>query len=185
MAGVILIRHAMPEVERGVASKLWGLGDAGREDCVLLAHALPRDVAPRIWTSDERKARETADVLALRLGLDVHVDARLAEVDRPTIWDREYRDVAAAYLAGTVEPGWESPEAVRARFREAVDEAVVDAAGKEVIIVDHGLAMALWASTVVSMDIVEWWRVLTFPDAWRIDLERGTAERVWMEGRAG
>jgi len=84
MSPVILVRHAMPVVEPGVAASLWGLGDAAREDTVLLTHALPRGIAG-IWSSDERKARETADVIGLRIGLPVQVDARLSEVDRPQV----------------------------------------------------------------------------------------------------
>ena len=71
MSAVILIRHAMPEVVQGTSSKFWGLSEAAREDCVMLAHALPAGLASPIWSSDERKARETAEVLGLRLGLDV------------------------------------------------------------------------------------------------------------------
>ncbi len=185
MPGVILVRHAIPEVRRGVASKLWGLGESAREDCVLLAHALPHDLAPTVWSSDERKARETADVLALRLGLEVRTDPRFAEVDRPQIWDRDYREVAAAYLAGVVEPEWESPETVRTRFGAAITEALSAAAGRDVLVVNHGLAMSLWAASVVPLDITEWWRALTFPDAWRIDPEAGSATHLWLGGREG
>ena len=85
MSRLILVRHAMPEVVQGTSAKFWGLNEAAREDCVLLAHALPPGIS-RILSSDERKARETAEVLGLRLGLEVDIDPRFQEVDRPQVW---------------------------------------------------------------------------------------------------
>ena len=161
----------MPEVQQGVASVLWGLGESAREDCVLLAHALPDELAPTVWASGERKARETADVLALRKGLVVESDHRFGEVDRPQIWDRDYREVAATYLAGSTETEWEDRDQVRQRFGAAVTDAVNGAGGRDVLVVNHGLAMSLWVASVADIRLVEWWRALTFPDAWRVDTE--------------
>lgn len=182
MTGIILVRHAMPNVERGLASRRWGLAEASREDCVLLAHALPPDVNG-IWSSDEPKARETAEVLGLRLGRQVQVDPAFAEVDRPEIWDRDYREVAAAYLRGSVEPGWETPEGVIRRFRDGLERARTNHVGSRVV-VSHGLAMTLWLSTQVELDREQWWRALTLPDAWYVDALRGTLEHLWLGGAA-
>lgn len=184
--GLILVRHALPEVEQGVSSKLWGLSEAAREDCVMLAHALPAGISA-IYSSDERKARETADVLALRLGLQVQVDERFAEVDRPAVWDRDYREVATGYLQGVDEEGWEPRERVVRRFDAGVRAALPGPAPTEgrgyVVVVSHGMAMSLWiASVVPALDIVPFWRSLTFPDAWLIDPEGSTAEHLWLGG---
>lgn len=182
MTGVILVRHALPNVERGVASKHWSLAESSREDCVLLAHALPRPVGS-LWSSDEPKARETAEVIGLRLGLGVEVNAAFAEVDRPEIWDRDYREVAAGYLRGAAEPGWEPREVVIRRFAEGVERALESASG-ELVIVNHGLAMTLWLSTRTALDMEPWWRALTLPDAWRLELESGELQHVWLGGAA-
>lgn len=178
---IILVRHAMPHVVQGTSSKFWGLSEAGREDCVLLAHALTGDIAPTIWSSDERKARETAEVIGLRIGRQVEVDPRFQEVDRPQVWDRDYREVAAGYLAGVHEPGWESQASVVSRFSRAVLEAAAAQEG-DVIVATHGMAMSLWAASVVELDVVPWWRELSFPDAWRVDIEARTLEHVWLGG---
>ncbi len=180
MTGIVLVRHAMPNVERGVASRLWTLSEASREDCVLLAHALPEPVSA-IWSSDEPKARETADVLALRLGLLVQIDHAFAEVDRPEIWDRDYREVAAAYLRGTIEPGWEAREAVIRRFSEGVARATQHTT-RDIVVVNHGLALSLWLSTQLQIDIEPWWRALTLPDAWRFEPATGALEHLWLGG---
>lgn len=173
----------MPEVQQGVASKLWGLSDASREDCVLLAHALPKDVGA-LWSSNERKAKETADVLGLRLGLEPRVDPRFGEVDRPQVWDRDFREVVAGYLRGVAEPGWETIDAVVARFGAAVESASAPSRGPTVI-ATHGTAMTLWVGSQFAIDRVAWWEQLTLPDAWAVDLEAKTLERLWLGGRAG
>ena len=183
MSAVVLVRHAMPEVVQGTSSKLWGLGESAREDCVLLAHALPPEVT-RIISSDERKAKETADVLGLRLGVQVEVDPRFQEVDRPQVWDRDYREVASGYLSGVREPGWEDRESVVERFAAGIEQALATF-GDDIVVLNHGMALSLWVASVVDIDLVPWWKALTFPDAWRVDVAAGTVEHVWLGGRAG
>ena len=51
--GLIFIRHAMSAVDSDVSSKDWGLTESAREDCVLLAHALPGRLAPVVFSSTE------------------------------------------------------------------------------------------------------------------------------------
>ncbi|MFN0094473.1 MAG: histidine phosphatase family protein [Dehalococcoidia bacterium] len=177
------MRHAMSAVERGVASRLWGITDTAREDCVLLAHHLPEQLHGRVFSSEEPKARQTAEVIALRLGLEVVVDGRFGEVDRPTLWDEDYRATAARYLATGEGDGWEPREAVVRRFGAAIAEALEGATG-DLVIVDHGLALSLYLASVAAIDIVPFWRALTFPDAWRWDPETGSLARVFEAGHA-
>ncbi len=181
--GVILIRHALPEVIRGLSSKLWALSESAKEDCVLLAHALPPDLAPMVLSSGQPKVDETAAVIALRRGLRVHVDPRVAEVDQPDAWfDGDYRAVAADYLRGANPHGWEGPEAVATRFAAAVEEALAANETGDLVVVDHGLALSLYLASNVAIDLVPFWQALTFPDAWRLDLEAGTVERLFSAG---
>ena len=183
--GVILVRHAMPQVVSGVSSKLWSLGESAKEDCVLLAHALPEDVAPVIYTSDEPKAAETAAVVALRLGLRVVTDARFAEVDRPATWDDDYRAMVLRYLDGGVQPGWEPAVQVLARFTAAIEAALAAHPQGDIIVSNHGMALSLYAANLADgTDLPTFWRALTFPDAWRIDLETGALERLYRGGMA-
>jgi hypothetical protein len=55
----------------------------------------------------------------------------------------------------------------------------------DVVVVNHGLAMSLWVASMVDVPLVEWWRALTFPDAWRVDTEARTVQHLWLGGRAG
>ncbi len=181
--GLILVRHAMPEVVPGISSKLWILGEHSREDCVLLAHALPAGLAPVVHASDQPKARETAAVIALRRGLSMVTDRRLAEVDQGGRWiDDDYRAVAAAYLGGSDEPGWEPRAAVVQRFTHAVDDALAASPAGDLVVVNHGLALSLYLASVTALEIVPFWQSLTFPDAWRLDLATSSLARVFGGG---
>jgi broad specificity phosphatase PhoE len=183
---VILVRHAMPEVERGVSSRLWRLGESAKEDCVLLAHALPQNLAPTVYSSDQPKVVETASVIALRRGLSVDRDARFAEVDQGSRWiEDDYRGVAARYLGGFDEPDWEPRERVAARFAAGIANACTRGKGLDTVVVNHGLALSLWLASVLDIDLVAFWRGLTFPDAWAVDVQMGTIERVFLGGVAG
>ena len=184
--GLILVRHAMPEVVRGVSSKLWALGEHAREDCVLLAHALPAGLAPVVYASEQPKARETAAVIALRRGLSVVTDRRFAEVDQGDRWiEDDYRVVAARYLGGFDEPGWEPRASVVVRFTSAVDDALAVNTAGDLVVVSHGLAMSLYLASAATIDLVPFWRPLTFPDAWRLDLQTKSLARVFAGGLTG
>jgi broad specificity phosphatase PhoE len=177
---VILVRHALPEIVRGVPSSEWGLSEAGREDCVLLAHALPPDLAPVVYSSGIPKAMETAAVIALRRGLRTAVDARLREVDQPPEWVEDHRAKVLGYLAGRDGFDWEPREQAVARFDAAIGDIVASGDGDagDVVVVAHGLVMTLWVATVAEINAGAWWEALTLPDAWRV--EAGGVARMWM-----
>ncbi len=179
----------MPEVVRGVSSTLWELGQAALEDCVLLAHALPQGLAPTVFTSDQPKVKQTAGVLALRCGLEVLEDERLREVEQGPGWIDDYRAAAASYLrygSSGETADWEPRERVVERFAAGVDAGIAAHSGSDgdVLIVNHGLAMSLWLASRSGIDLVPFWQGLTFPDAWRLDLETGDVHHLWMGGRS-
>jgi broad specificity phosphatase PhoE len=187
---VIVVRHAMPEVVMGVSSTLWRLSEAAKEDCVLLAHALPQGLAGTVYSSGQPKADETAGVIALRRGLQVAVDVRLREVEQAPYWEDDYRGKAAGYLAGRDGFDWEPRASATKRFAEAVGTVTEANAGGDVVVVSHGLAMSQWIDRSIGgrlqeFDAVRFWRQLTFPDAWRVDTQHGTLERVFWGGVTG
>ncbi|MBE0611588.1 MAG: histidine phosphatase family protein [Dehalococcoidia bacterium] len=189
MGGIILVRHAMPEVVPGVTSTLWELGEAALEDCVLLAHALPEALVPTVFTSHHPKVKQTAGVLALRRGLVVVEDERLREVEQGPGWIDDYRAAAASYLRdGSVgeTADWELRERVVERFAAGVDAAIAANSrwAGDVVIVNHGLAMSLWLASRSNIDLEPFWKALTFPDAWRLEMGTGELRHLWMGGRA-
>ena len=173
MTRVVLVRHALPAVDPEVDSKLWRLADGAFAETERMARSLPDDLGATVWSSSETKAVETAHAIAHVREMDVAVDDRFAEVSRP--WtEGDYRSLAKHYLAGESIEGWEPADVVRERFASAVTDAARDGT---VVVVDHGLALSLYASSVVTLDLVPFWEALSFPDAWSI--EDGVISRLW------
>ena len=175
---VTYVRHAMPETDDGADPTTWHLGEEGTRLAGRLAGRL--EVAPRIGalvTSDEPKAVETAAAIAQHWGSEVVHDDRLREVRRPWVGEG-YRSVAHRYLQGDLPARWEPYAEVVARTGAAVADARVAAGSGPVVVVSHGLALAVHLGAVLGdgFDRDAFWRCLAFPDAWTLD-EVGTLHR--------
>ena len=82
MGKLILVKHAAPEVVPAVSSEQWGLSERGRASCAGLAEALRAHQPDVIVSSDESKARETAELVAKELGVPFASAPGLHEHDR-------------------------------------------------------------------------------------------------------
>jgi len=122
------------------------LNSAGREQAASLAESLVGRGIEAVVSSDLRRAVETAEIAAVRLGLSVELDARLREVDVGEWSGLTSAEVQARYpdgyrrrLAGRT--GWEHGEEIGA-MAERVVAALLDVAerhhGRGVLVVTHG-----------------------------------------------
>jgi probable phosphoglycerate mutase len=151
---VWLIRHA--DAYRGLESLAAGtidppLSDGGREQAARLAARLANVPIHAVWSSDLRRAEETAEAVAREHRLAVRIDARLREVR--TYWD-EGREPER------VEPGgypFPEPEAeVVARMRAALADVVaglagVDAPVPRAAVVTHNGAIAITLGSLLGL----------------------------------
>lgn len=125
-----LVRHATTEWSgrRWLGRRDLPLTDAGREEAqalaVRLAGSVPRGAS--IVSSPARRAVETAEALAVRLGVAVEVDPDLREVDvgrtEGLTWaevEAGFPDFAAALVADARAdwPGGETADAIEKRVR--------------------------------------------------------------------
>ncbi len=178
----ILVRHAMAVADPAVDPARWELGPAGRAAAADLALRARLGRVHAIVSSPEPKARATADAVAAQVGVDVEVDDRLVEARRPWVGEG-YRKLAHRYLAGADVDGWEPRAEVAARVEAAVAErraaGAADAVG-DIVVVGHGLGLSLHLGAVLpaGFDLYGFWCRLAFPDAWRLDREALTLERV-------
>src|SRR5690349_4319520 len=111
---LILVRHAMPDVDPDVSPRHWRLGPAGLAG----ARALTLPPGAYLTASTEPKAAETlraADTSGV-----VRQDAGFDEVRRPDEWRDDHRERARAYVEGVAHPGWEPHREVAARFTAAI-----------------------------------------------------------------
>jgi len=151
---VWLIRHA--DAYRDLAALAEGpldppLSERGREQAARLTARLAPVPLHAVWSSDLRRAAETAQAVAGAHDLAVVSDARLREVR--TYWD-EGRE------AVPVTPGeypFPEPEAeVVARMRAAVADVVaglanVEAALPRAAVVTHNGAIAMYLSSLLGL----------------------------------
>src|SRR5687767_3947565 len=82
---MILIRHSIPEQLPSVSSSEWQLSAVGRARCASLARELEPFQPDAIFSSVERKAAETAQLIAQHFGLQVVQLRELAEHDRSNV----------------------------------------------------------------------------------------------------
>ena len=120
-----LITHPEVVVDPAVPVEEWSLSPAGRDRAAQLA-ALPwAGTLDRLVSSAERKARETAEVLAAAHQLPWTVDPALGENDRRAtgfLPPEEFEAVADLFFArpGTSVRGWETAQDAQRRIVEAV-----------------------------------------------------------------
>jgi 2,3-bisphosphoglycerate-dependent phosphoglycerate mutase len=98
-AGVVLLaRHGETNDNRSpLRFQGWRdtpLNDTGRAQARALAEALTGRGMASIWSSDLSRARETAEIVGQRLGLEVRLDWRLREANRGRWEGRLFQDVA-------------------------------------------------------------------------------------------
>jgi broad specificity phosphatase PhoE len=161
---VLLVRHSVPELDPAVPADEWRLSEEGRTRCGPLAQHLAAHEPNRILSSTEPKARETAELVGARLGLDVELSDALREhARRSTGWlGRGELERCVRRLFDHPDEivfGEESAAAALARF-----SAAVGGLDGRAIVVSHGTVISLYAAACTGGDAFEVWRGLELPD---------------------
>lgn len=154
----------MPLVSSDIPSREWPLSQGGRSDAEALAGQLDFPAGTTFVSSDELKAKQTAEAFAT----EIVIDPRLREVGRPWV-EADYEATARRWLEGEHVDGWESQSDALGRMTEAASEADTRF-GSGVCLVSHGLAISVLVADLAGVDRVEFWSQLRFPDYVTIDL---------------
>jgi broad specificity phosphatase PhoE len=134
-AGVLLARHGETDDNREpLRFQGWQdtpLNDSGRRQAAELAERMADKGIDSLWSSDLSRARETAEIVGVRLGLVVTLDARLREANRGRWEGLLFRDVArdepelyARWMRGGADwrfPGGESLREQQQRVHACVE----------------------------------------------------------------
>ena len=151
MTTLILVRHGETDWNR---SGRWQghadapLNDRGRDQARALADELLDAHVAAVYASDLRRARETAEIIADRLGRPVEIDPRLREVDvggwaglTTAEIEARFPDSVARWYRGDPGHAFEGGETYAA-MGERVVAALADIAarhpGEQVVVVLHG-----------------------------------------------
>ncbi|HWJ31297.1 MAG TPA: histidine phosphatase family protein [Gaiellaceae bacterium] len=164
MTTLLLVRHGETDWNRDARWQGHSdtpLNEVGRDQARRLAAELGEvDV---VYSSDLARARETAEILAEPIGLEVRVDPRLRERGFGA-WEgknaaeieREFADEHARWLAGEA-PGAADAEPFTdfgARVEEFVAEVLLRHPGETVLVVGHGGTIRVIHALAKGLDYV-------------------------------
>lgn len=165
---LILVKHAMPDVNPEVPSKSWQLSRAGRQSCVPLADYLKRYEPLLLFSSDEPKAELTAQLVGARLGLTTQVVAGLHEHERTSAsygTPAEFHANITALFANMDELvyGEETAQAAAQRFSAAIEQLVTQRTGHNIVVVAHGTVITLFTAQYNQIVPFDFWKRLGLP----------------------
>jgi probable phosphoglycerate mutase len=150
--GVYLARHGQTAYNR--EGRFQGqlpvpLDDKGRTQAAALAERAAEHGFAVMWSSTLLRARETAEIVAARIGLEPKEDARLMETDAGDWTDRPFGEVQAQapelfakFIAGDPSfafPGGESFAQQEVRVGAALDD--VEKGPLPALVVCHGMVI--------------------------------------------
>lgn len=150
--GVYLARHG--QTAYNLEGRFQGqlpvpLDELGREQAHELAERAAAHGFAVLWSSTLRRAHETAEIVAARVGLQPREDARLMETDAGDWTDRPFSEVQAEapglfakFVAGDPTfafPGGESFAQQEARVGAALDE--IERGALPALVVCHGMVI--------------------------------------------
>ncbi len=172
---LVLLRHG--QTQSNADSRMQGqldtdLTDLGRAQAVAAAEVLAKRQPLLIYSSDLRRAHDTAVALSQHSGQQVHLDARLRETDLGDWQGKTHQEVDAeapgARIAWRDDARWaphggESRIDVADRSRPLVAEIVdaepewgADDCDRPVVLVAHGGLIAALAAALLDLPVDTW-----------------------------
>ena len=137
------ITHPQVQIDASVPVPEWRLSDIGRSRALAMLDQPWVGSIRRIVSSAERKAIETAEILAKHLGLAVEVREAMHENDRSAtgfLPPPEFEAVADQFFANPHKSirGWERAIDAQQRIVSEVDTVLGAAVGGDIAFVGHG-----------------------------------------------
>ena len=158
MTELWLVRHGQTDWNltarwQGQASDAPGLNATGHAQAHEVSVKLEGAEISAIYSSDLLRARQTAETISIPFGLPVILEPRLREINLGKWEGMLSEDIEARYPQELAErahdpfhtpaPNGESPSEVAKRVIEAVNEIVYKHRTRSVLIVAHGISLAI------------------------------------------
>jgi broad specificity phosphatase PhoE len=176
---LILVKHSLPQIEEDRPANTWKLSAEGQVRARRLAEHLERFEPEAIISSNEPKAKETADILAGHFQLNMQMIPDLHEQDRsnvPYLSERAFQASIREFFEKPDELvfGSETANQAYTRFYRAVHSILSEYQNKTVVIVTHGTVISLFVSRLTGSSDLELWSQLGLPSFIALDLHSGT-----------
>ena len=143
MTTILLARHGETDWNRESRWQGWAdppLNETGRDQARRLAEQLRHIPFDAVYTSDLRRAHETAEIVAAPHGVPVVADPGLREIDVGS-WSGLTRAEIEERFPGAERPDGETREQHLARVLQAVERIARDNLGRRILLVSHGGTM--------------------------------------------
>lgn len=183
MSHFCLVRHG--QTDWNLEGRYHGQSDVplnenGRAQAHLLAQQLSGQSFAAIYSSDLQRARDTAEIMAVAIGLPVTLEPRLREIDQGD-WEGQLVDEIKARYAEVWQkrivdptnvrpPGGETVGEVATRVYSALDDIVKVYPVGTILICSHGLALATVICKVGGISIGQAYTMI--PD---------NADPIWVD----
>lgn len=169
---IVLVRHGQTDYNRerrwqGVGSDV-PLNDAGRGEAARVAEALAArfdDAVAALYTSDLARARETAEIVGSRLGLEPTLEPGLRELSHGRWEGLTHAEVAERWPEELAEyeahpytvrrGGGDSYEDLEARLMPALERLSAAHRGERIVCVSHGGPIRLALSKALDRPLTE------------------------------
>jgi probable phosphoglycerate mutase len=177
---ILLVRHGEPvtaESDSGPVDP--ELTERGRWQAECLGAWLACEPIDHVIASSKRRAMETAEPLAKRLGLESEIVPDLVEIDRnarfyapPPMIAERFPDYHAEMRAGNFEKiGWDSFPVFQERVSNAWREILDRPRGEQVLVACHGGTIGVILSQVLGIQIHGLFDATPFASITRIHVE--------------
>jgi broad specificity phosphatase PhoE len=175
MPELILIKHAKPLVDPAKSSELWKLSDEGRAQAKSLAKLIAEHRPAKLFSSEEPKAIETAEIVSRELNVPRETAPDLHEHDRrnvPHMRSGEFISHVELFFRRPNELllGKESAQQALARFERAVENVVSKHPSESLAVVSHGTVIALFIEKHSDRNGFAVWREMSLPSFAVFDL---------------
>jgi len=172
---LILVKHSLPEIVESLPANKWKLSKEGQVRAHRLAERLSCYQPEAIASSNEPKAKETAEIIALTHQWELHIIHDLHEHDRsnvPYLSKDEFQTSIREFFQkpDVLVFGRETADQSHARFARAVHSILNNYMDKTVVIVAHGTVISLFISRLIGSSDWLLWNELGLPSFVVIDL---------------
>jgi broad specificity phosphatase PhoE len=176
---LILVKHSLPKVVASLPANEWNLSDDGRTRAGRLAEQLRSFEPDVIVSSEEPKAKETAEIVSRLLQLELQIVPNLYEHDRSNISYLSRDQFQTSVREFFQKPdqlvfGKETADQAHARFYRAVHSILNEHRNKTIVIVSHGTVISLFVSRLTGSSDFEIWNMLGLPSFIAMDLHSNT-----------
>jgi broad specificity phosphatase PhoE len=163
------LRHAETKVDLSKPAREWSITEEGVRLARELSKSEKLSEIDGIIHSSEDKAKQTAEIFAEGLDVQMYQLSGLDELAREhegKLTEEEYRDRVRRTLSDLEKnvPGWESGVSALKRFEDAVRKVDIMFHQKNVLIVSHGIVMTLYFNKLKGFEAIayERWSQLKF-----------------------